>query len=67
MDDDAVRAALATVCAHVQGECRDGLLVQLRKQRQGEPAGASGQKENRAVAAGSCFLAYTKPLFAVSD
>ena len=34
MDDDAVQAALATVCAHVQRECRDGVLVQLRKQRQ---------------------------------
>ena len=33
MDDDAVQAALATVCAHVQRECRDGVLVQL-KQRQ---------------------------------
>ena len=34
MDDDTVQAALATVCAHVQRECRDGVLVQLRKQRQ---------------------------------
>ena len=34
MGDDAVQAALATVCAHVQRECRDGVLVQLRKQRQ---------------------------------
>ena len=34
MDDDAVQAALATVCAHVQRECRDSVLVQLRKQRQ---------------------------------
>ena len=34
MDDDAVQAALATVCAHVQRECRDDVLVQLRKQRQ---------------------------------
>ena len=34
MDDDAVQAALATVCTHVQRECRDGVLVQLRKQRQ---------------------------------
>ena len=34
MDDDAVQAALATVCAYVQRECRDGVLVQLRKQRQ---------------------------------
>ena len=33
MDDDAVQAALATVCAYVQRECRDGVLVQLRKQR----------------------------------
>ena len=34
MDDDAVQAALATVCAHVQREWRDDVLVQLRKQRQ---------------------------------
>ena len=34
MDDDAVQAALATVCAYIQRECRDGVLVQLRKQRQ---------------------------------
>ena len=34
MDNDAVQAALATVCAYVQRECRDGVLVQLRKQRQ---------------------------------
>ena len=34
MDDDTVQAALATVCAHVQRECRDDVLVQLRKQRQ---------------------------------
>ena len=34
MDDDAVQAALATVCAYVQRECRDGVLVQLGKQRQ---------------------------------
>ena len=33
MDDDTVQAALATVCAHVQRECRDDVLVQLRKQR----------------------------------
>ena len=33
MDDDAVQAALATVCAYVQRECRDGVPVQLRKQR----------------------------------
>ena len=33
MDDDAVQAALATVCAHIQRECRDSVLVQLRKQR----------------------------------
>ena len=29
MDDDAVQTALATVCAYVQRECRDGVLVQL--------------------------------------
>ena len=34
MDDDTVQAALATVCAYVQRECRDSVLVQLRKQRQ---------------------------------
>ena len=34
MDNDAVEAAPATVCAYVQRECRDGVLVQLRKQRQ---------------------------------
>ena len=34
MDDDTVQAALATVCAHVHRECRDSVLVQLRKQRQ---------------------------------
>ena len=34
MDNDAVQAALATVCACVQRECGDGVLVQLRKQRQ---------------------------------
>ena len=33
VDDDAVQAALATVCAHVQRDCKDGVLVQLRKQR----------------------------------
>ena len=33
MHDDTVQAALATVCAHVQRECRHGVLVQLRKQR----------------------------------
>ena len=33
MDDDTVQAALATVCAYIQRECRDGVLVQLRKQR----------------------------------
>ena len=33
MDDDTVQAALATVCAHVQRECRDDVLVQLRRQR----------------------------------
>ena len=33
MDDDAVQAALATVCAYVQTECRDAVLVRLRKQR----------------------------------
>ena len=33
MDDDAVQVALATVCAYIQRECRDGVLVQLRKQR----------------------------------
>ena len=33
MDDDAVQAALATVCSYVQRECRDGVLMQLRKQR----------------------------------
>ena len=34
MDDDAVQAALATVCAYVQRECRDDVRVQLRTQRQ---------------------------------
>ena len=34
MDDNVIQAALATVCAYVQRECRDGVLVQLRKQRQ---------------------------------
>ena len=34
MDSDRAQAALATVCRHVQKECRDGVLVQLRKQRQ---------------------------------
>ena len=61
MDNDAVQAALATVCAYVQRERRDGVLVQLRKQRRatgGESASYGGQKENRAVPAGSCFLAY---------
>ena len=42
MDDDAVQAALATVCAYVQRECRDGVLVQLRKQRQ-----AANQRADR--------------------
>ena len=35
MDDDAVQAALATVCRYVQKECRDSVLVQLRRQRRG--------------------------------
>ena len=39
MDDDAVQAALATVCAYVQRECRDDVLVQLRRQR-----GAANQR-----------------------
>ena len=39
MDDDAVQAALATVCAYVQRECRDNVLVQLRRQR-----GAANQR-----------------------
>ncbi len=34
MDSDRAQAALATVCRHVQKECRDDVLVQLRKQRQ---------------------------------
>ena len=34
MDSDRAQAALATVCKYVQKECRDGVLVQLRKQRQ---------------------------------
>ena len=34
MDNDRVQAALATVCSYVQRECRNGVLVQLRKQRQ---------------------------------
>ena len=34
MDSDRAQAALATVCQYVQKECRDGVLVQLRKQRQ---------------------------------
>ncbi len=33
MEDDAVQVALATVRSYVQRECRDGVLVQLRKQR----------------------------------
>ena len=39
MDDDAVQAALATVCAYVQRECRDDVLVQLRRQ-----SGAANQR-----------------------
>ena len=34
VDSDQAQAALATVCRYVQKECRDGVLVQLRKQRQ---------------------------------
>ena len=34
MDSDRAQAALATVCQYVSRECRDGVLVQLRKQRQ---------------------------------
>ena len=34
MDSDQAQAALATVCRYVQRECRDCMLVQLRKQRQ---------------------------------
>ena len=34
MDSDRAQAALATVCQYVNRECRDGVLVQLRKQRQ---------------------------------
>jgi len=34
MDSDQAQAALATVCRYVQKECRDSMLVQLRKQRQ---------------------------------
>jgi hypothetical protein len=33
MDDDRVQAALATACRYIQEECRDRVLVQLRKQR----------------------------------
>ena len=36
MDDDAVQVALAKVRAYVQRECRDGELVQLRKQRRAQ-------------------------------
>ncbi len=36
MDDDRVQAALATVCRYIQEECRDRVLVQLRKQRWAE-------------------------------
>ena len=34
MDSDQAQAALATVCRYVQKECRESVLVQLRKQRQ---------------------------------
>ena len=34
MDSDRAQAALATVCRYVQKECRDSVLVQVRKQRQ---------------------------------
>ena len=34
MDSDQAQAALATVCRYVQKECRDRVLVQVRKQRQ---------------------------------
>ena len=34
MDSDQAQAALATVCRYVQKECRDSVLVQVRKQRQ---------------------------------
>ena len=34
MDSDLAQAALSTVCRYVQKECRDSVLVQVRKQRQ---------------------------------
>jgi len=33
MDDDQTQAALATVCRYIFEECRDNVLVKLRKQR----------------------------------
>ena len=33
MDSDQAQAALSTVCKYVQKECRDSVLVQVRKQR----------------------------------
>ena len=33
MDSDLVQAALSTVCRYVQKECRDEVLLQLRRQR----------------------------------
>ena len=34
MDNDQAQAALATMCRYVQKECRESVLVQLRKRRQ---------------------------------
>ena len=33
MDSDLAQAALSTVCRYVQKECRDDVLLQLRRQR----------------------------------
>jgi hypothetical protein len=33
MDSDQAQAALSTVCRYVQKECRDEVLLQLRRQR----------------------------------
>ena len=39
MDSDLAQAALSTVCRFVQKECRDEVLMQLRRQR-----GAANQR-----------------------
>ena len=33
MDSDLAQAALSTVCRNVQKECRDDVLMQLRRQK----------------------------------